>query len=709
VSQWFSYYTELEFSYSPFVKEEFSTFAVNSDELNELEFLISLEDEKPFYPNVLVVRNNKLFLSQRETCSSIYSEIPLREKEKKFSLFDLILMPPTVPTPEPTTEPPFSAKDLQAGFYLFSTCKICRDKKCKKILKELHKEDINEVKKQRLKNVEINKTSSLYKFAEFLTKELKKMFNNDKITTNKVYTALKRIARIDECGKTGHIVVEYLAKNGDFNLKNVKYLPHRCHSHLCPICEWEKSRERLSKVSGVFEKIVSEGAEVAFWTITAPATYNPFEGTQLFKNALHTLRTYKVYSKTLFNFDELFKVGLAKYEQNLREKLEKGEISKKEFNKKIYIQKKLYEKFRKRLEDLLEVAKLKGKKYIRFYEIGKFVIKIEVNVKESGYNFHAHMLTDIVIPKVFLSEFANSVLGLGYIADVRAVKGEKAIKEIAKYVTKTSEFGNLCVFSQIIFETAMQGVKKLRIWNIQPDELEEEEKERTIKISLTSSAVQVEKSDFREEFRKSFYQKSVEFLTNIYKYEVSDPQRKAKHYAPYVENRKQIAKYYIFDKEYFAIVDYESLLDMERTQLIRNLAAIMFSFMRKEDWIIEEKLEFRRRLEEKIKQNSFFKGIRDIISFIDRLSFIYHEILKETKSKKDTLEIFYENLEEKVYEYPAKIVRRLLIYSQLLIYEIMRFNYWSEKRDKLEYLETKFNENESKFEDLEDIEFDFDF
>ncbi len=561
--------------FRPFVNyehilNEFTAFA---------ELVLSSKSDKElerqyfsFFENleVKVFSSDRPVLSIQETTSSVrtFPYYNREEEEESSSLIDLILMRATVPAPvRGGSRERFLVEDRESLFYYcFRECK----EKCRPFLENLVYSDCYETEKFRLVNKEINKNSELWHFSNLLygiiTYEIPTFGRNT--TAYKLYSAIKRQVRIKHCGQTGHMVATYL----DSEMKSLTYSPHRCHSVICPICEFEASRKSLKEVSEIFVEL-SANRHIAFWTLTTKAERNISVALDRLFYGLNRLRMFKISKETVKYFNELFERGLKKYEEELKKQYKKGKISQSKMKKKIRLQRFFHSLFIERVEKLLS-----AQKKIRFYQLGRFVVKMETNVKPKGYNLHAHIMTDVIISKVFLSEFASEVLGLGYIVDVRSVKGAKAVKEIAKYITKTSQFRNLCAFSKVIFESVLFGRRRLRKWNIEKIPKEEEDKEG-IKVKFVSTAVCVDSTDYREEYRRSFETGKCMPLANIYDYQVENTQQKRFHFRELPEELQKVGNFYTYKGEYFAILDSQYLEHIETQQLATLLMRISFSLI----------------------------------------------------------------------------------------------------------------------------------
>jgi len=573
-----------------------------------------------------------------------------------------------------------------------------------------------DVYKYRLTNKAIAKNSSLYFLAKVLVAGLKlqNFHDGDRLTVEKMYSALKRQARISHCGKTGHLVAEY-SKEGE--VKSIKYSPHRCHSLICPVCEFEKSRESLKEVSEVFGEI-SKDRYIAFWTLTTKRDTNPYIGIEEMNRGLERLRRYKIRKARLGRFEELFRLGLQEYEEELEKLVQEGRISRREKRRKLYLQRLFHRVFMNRIEELLE-----EREYIYFYELGGFVVKIETNVKKKGYNFHAHILTDVLVSKVFLSKFAKEELGLGHIVDVRSAKGKKAVKEIVKYITKTSNFSKVCPLTTIIFESALYGVRRIRKWNV-PKLLKEEEKEEKIQLKFIFSQIYTPKSDYRNEYRKSKFSKEekVLFLSDLYLCETPEPHRKRSHYIdPPEDERQLIAKNYICDGEYEVLVDYSSFEEVEKRELIGYLIRIGKTVFDEYQFSPTEYKVFRKVVKR------FFRE-RKMKKHYQIFSLLFYQGRNETNYYSEGFRFSAKKISKILEEYDSQIVRLGLIGAFFYAIAIMNFKYRDrtlrnisyesiynddEEFDEFDDYEDLSIENSSSDEDIgfddEDIDFDFDF
>jgi len=715
--------------FRPFWSSEFENFeflsfaqAVLSQredkEIEEQSFSFEFQELKVFSPN-------RLTLSVEETTSSL---IPLPNElldEEKFptgkSPIDLIPMRATVPTSECEAclcSPDISSK-VEKDFFYFLRRKIGKNREklpCIKFIRELLALDGYDVYKYRLTNRAIVKNSPLYFLAKVLVAGLKfqDFHDGNKLTVEKMYSALKRQARISHCGKTGHLVAEY-SKEGE--IKSIKYSPHRCHSLICPVCEFEKSRESLKEVSEVFGEI-SKDRYIAFWTLTTKRDTNPYIGIEEMNRGLERLRRYKIRKARLERFEELFRLGLQEYEKELEKLVQEGKISRREKRRKLYLQRLFHRVFMNRIEELLE-----EREYIYFYELGGFVVKIETNVKKKGYNFHAHILTDVLVSKVFLSKFAKEELGLGHIVDVRSAKGEKAVKEIVKYITKTSNFAKICPLTTIIFESALYGVRRIRKWNV-PKLPKEEEKEEKIQLKFVFSQIYTPKSDYRNEYRESKFskEKKVLFLSDLYLCEIPEPHRKRSHYVDPPESERQlIAKNYICDGEYEVLVDYSSFEEMEKRELISYLIRIGKTIFDEYQFSPTEYKVFRKVVKR------FFRK-RKMKKHYQIFSLLFYQGKIETGCYDEHFRVSMKKIGKILGNYDSQVIRLGLIGAFFYAIAIMNFKYSDrtlrntscnsiydideefgefDDYEDLSIENSNFDEN-TNFGD-EDIDFDFDF
>ena len=642
------------FSNVKYIKEEYRTFAKTvldeqSDDVLELRLLSDFDDLDVdiISASRAVLNRTDLVLSPKQTTSSIKAPLP----ESDISI-DLI--------PYATNCPHSPVCEVYEPSDDFAICSYC-SRQCIKVLRELHKLDYQKTEAYRLKIKSRKKISLLYTLAEILTAYFLMKFplHSDKISVEKTYNALKRLARKENCSKTGHIVVSY---DKEFNRKSIKFAPHRCHSVSCAICEFEKSRETLSEVSEVFEEI-AQSKHIAFWTLTTPATLNPFVGVEQLRTAINRLRLYKIRKSRLSYFDDLFEKAIKEYELELRAK----GFPESEIRRKIMLQKFFHKLFMDRVRQKLQESE---KGYVAFYETGKFVIKFETNVKDGGYNFHAHILTDVLISKIFLSVFAKE-LGLGHIVDVRAVRGREAVKEIAKYITKTSQFDNLCVFSNILFEISVQSVRRLRVWNVErPQNIKEKEKEE-VSIKFVKTAIYSTENDFRKKYRRSKYKKTTEFLSDLYIYDVKYPVRKASHYLSSVKDRlelERIGKYYVHKGNYECIVDAEKLFIVETNELAHKLLSISLTLLK--DFTPLELKVFRKCVKRFFKKSDFHKHF----GYYGRFLKLAKEYALEVRDE-ESFEKAVVNLQNDLLALTHKEVALLLVISHMYIIRIMHFNY----------------------------------
>jgi hypothetical protein len=358
---------------------------------------------------------------------------------------------------------------------------------------------------------------------------VKKLRKKLPISYHKYKQVLKRLEKLPNCSKNGHLELRKIKGVEVKDLKELRlvYFPHRCHSILCPICSHFEAKRKRNKVFEILENKALRGNFLNFITLT----FKPFEN--ITKGILTAfLIREKVYNLTLSekNFKRLIPYILREFKDFCKAK---------QLNKNEQLSKKERQKLKREIRSFIKViyvlreekrSKLGNKKSVKLGQIFDSIWKFEIHKTKYGWHPHFHIISQLYIPKIVLTAFWKFITkNYGQITDIRQLKGEKAIYEISKYETKPinskiEDFSNIeqgvlqsngikILYKELLkLEYLLHGRKKIVFWGdfkeISDEELKEEEKVENEEINLEDLEIEEEGihlSDIRISLKNSIF------------------------------------------------------------------------------------------------------------------------------------------------------------------------------------------------------------
>ena len=314
----------------------------------------------------------------------------------------------------------------------------------------------------------------------------------------KLEQAKKRLSRLPECGKSGHLMLvvkspkgggdggsiikaSRFEDGGSAGSLELRYHPHRCHSIFCPYCSYENFKESYARILPILESLRVNG-RLSFITLTHKNTkVSKFEDVEACIDGAFRALT-KFYQFRLFgkrNWERVrraFARECLSYYRNAKEK-----FGIKEARLRVHRQIEFFREFERRYGSYIGSD-------VKLGQLLNAVVKFELTFNAEKRELHPHwhlIVADFYIPKLLLTVIWREVSGSD-VVDVRAVSGDvrDATAELVKYVTKGWEFPEGDI--RLWVEAVMLGRRKFRVWGFELIELEEEKQEEVEYIGFWS-------------------------------------------------------------------------------------------------------------------------------------------------------------------------------------------------------------------------------
>jgi hypothetical protein len=333
------------------------------------------------------------------------------------------------------------------------------------------------------------------------TKEDLKRLREIEETHPKFRRVFNRLWRLPTCSRTGHPGIKGLPIEGEYELI---YHPHRCGSLVCPVCGFYESKKKYRKVFDLLKLFVDlKGSRLAFSTFTVKPFENPTEAVEFMFKIRQKIYNTNLSERLLRNLSPLLVRELVLFYHNLKRK--KGlEYAK----KRVKVEIERIRKFISSLSQKVEERRREAKK-VRIADLIPAIWKFEIHKTPKGWHPHWHNILGEYIPKTLLVAFWKYITkGRGEIADIRKLKGHKAVAEISKYETKPvneklAKLDHLWEEGKVIqsndvevsleelfeLELALYGRQKITVWGkwketivSEVEESSKDEEEKTVHL-----------------------------------------------------------------------------------------------------------------------------------------------------------------------------------------------------------------------------------
>jgi len=360
-----------------------------------------------------------------------------------------------------------------------------------------------------------NSSRSGFVVPSWSEEELRQFAEEWGIAFGNVEAAYKKLMKYPECGKHGGVMVGY-----DYRKEEVVDLilnPISCNSVHCRYCQWRHSRSRLSEVVSYFARELEEGRQLTFITLTVRSTHDIGEAVRLSKRLMERFYQLRFRGKVIQRkLRALFIEELAGFTVSLFGELLDGDERDACVKELVPLMEEYVEIAEKRSPNEFKELKsaffkaLLASSLSRFSSLSDWYARVErvfrqlyfysdfcsrlsgisPDVKlgqylsavwkfeltyspEHGYHPHWHGITNFLVPKLYLTAICRYV-GFGSVNDVRLVRGFKGLVELAKYEAKPWELPMDDPVEVLKREAFLHGFKKLRVWNLEPNEEQRE-------------------------------------------------------------------------------------------------------------------------------------------------------------------------------------------------------------------------------------------